>query len=55
MSRQTVVGVFVVLLAAASVACGSNGGGQEATIAPTVTAIETPAAALVPGQCETDG
>ena len=48
MSRQTVVGVFVVLLAAAAVACGSNGGGQEATIAPTVTAIETPAAAPEP-------
>ena len=48
MSRQTVVGVFVVLLAAASVACGSNGGGQEATVAPTVTDIETPAAAPEP-------
>ena len=45
MSRQTVVGVFAVLLAAASVACGSNGGEQGATVAPTVTAIETPAAA----------
>ncbi len=48
MSRQTAVGVFVVLLAAASVACGSNGGEQEATVAPTVTAIETPAAAPEP-------
>ena len=48
MSRQTVVGVFAVLLAAASAACGSNGGGQEATIAPTVTAIETPVAAPEP-------
>ena len=48
MSRQTVVGVFAVLLAAASVACGSNGGEQGATVAPTVTAIETPAAAPEP-------
>ena len=48
MSRQIVVGVFVVLLAAASAACGSNGGEQEATVAPTVTAIETPAAAPEP-------
>lgn len=48
MSRQTVVGVFAVLLAAASAACGSNGGEQEATVAPTVTAIETPAAAPEP-------
>ena len=48
MSKQTVVGVFAVLLAAASAACGSNGGEQEATVAPTVTAIETPAAAPEP-------
>ena len=48
MSRQTVVGVFAVLLAAALAACGSNGGEQEATVAPTVTAIETPAAAPEP-------
>ena len=48
MTRQTVVGVFTVLLAAASAACGSNGGEQEATVAPTVTAIETPAAAPEP-------
>ena len=48
MSRQTVVGVFAVLMAAASAACGSNGGEQEATVAPTVTAIETPAAAPEP-------
>ena len=48
MSKQTVVGVFAVLPAAASAACGSNGGEQEATVAPTVTAIETPAAAPEP-------
>ena len=48
MSRETVVGVFAVLLAAASAACGSNGGEQEATVTPTVTAIETPAAAPEP-------
>ena len=48
MTRQTVVGVFTVLLAAASAACSSNGGEQEATVAPTVTAIETPTAAPEP-------
>ena len=48
MTRQTVVGVFAVLLAAASAACSSKRGGQEATVAPTVTAIETPTAAPEP-------
>ena len=46
MARQAVVGVFAVLLVAASTGCGSNGGEQEATVAPTVTAIETPTAAI---------
>ena len=48
MARQAVVGVFAVLLVAASTGCGSNGGEQEATVAPTVTAIETPTAAPEP-------
>ena len=48
MARQAVVGVFAVLLVAASTGCGSNGGELEATVAPTVTAIETPTAAPEP-------
>ena len=48
MSRLTVVSVFAVLLVAVSAACGSNGGEQEATATPGVTAIETPAAAPEP-------
>ena len=48
MSRPTVVSVFAVLLVAVSAACGSNGGEQEATATPGVTAIETPAAAPEP-------
>ena len=46
MTRQAVVGVFAMLLLAASAGCGSNGGEQEATVAPTVTVIETPTAAV---------
>ena len=46
MARQAVVGVFAVLLVAASTGCGSNGGELEATVAPTVTAIETPTATI---------
>ena len=48
MSRLTVVSVFAVLLVAVSAACGSNGGEEEATATPGVTAIETPAAAPEP-------
>ena len=48
MTRQAVVGVFAVLLLAASAGCGSNGGEQEATVAPTVTVIETPTVAQGP-------
>ena len=48
MSKQTVVGIFAVLLFAVSAACGSNGGQQEATATPVVTSIETPAAASEP-------
>ena len=48
MLKQTVVGVFAVLLAAVSAACDPNGGHQEVIATPVATAIETPAAASEP-------
>ena len=48
MTRTLTFLVLLFLLVGGSSACGSNGGEQEATAAPVVTAIESPAAALEP-------
>ena len=48
MTRTLTFLVLLFLLVGGSSACGSNGGEQEATAAPVVTAIESPAAAPEP-------